>query len=86
MAEFSKQYCMKYDPELPWHFNLDTEFDRLNNGEMAGIICEGYGFVAIGKESNGTKVCVFVDAQDKYVKVPFVAIDENTHLRVKGKI
>lgn len=86
MAKFCKQYCLKYNPQAAWDYNLDTEFDRLDPGEMAGVDCDGYGFVAIGKEVNGTNFCVFEDDKDKFVRVPFVAIDDRTSLRVKGKL
>lgn len=86
MAKYCKQYCLKYSPKDPWDYNLDTEFERLDPGEMAGVECSGYGFVAIGRDVDGTNFCIFEDANDKFVKVPFVAMDDNTYSRVKGRL
>ena len=53
MAEFSRQYCEAFDSELPWDFDILEEFANLEPDSMVNTICEGFGFVAIGKSSNG---------------------------------
>ena len=55
MAEFSKQYCensidMK---DHPGDFDILEIADGLDNGFYTSIICEGYGFLAIGKNEKG---------------------------------
>jgi hypothetical protein len=47
MAEFSKQYCEKHD------FDINEIAEGLNNDHYTSIICEGYGFIAVGKDSTG---------------------------------
>jgi hypothetical protein len=49
MAEFSKQYCEKKDPDFSWDFDILEVASRLAEGEYLPYICEGYGFIAIGK-------------------------------------
>jgi len=53
MADFSKQYCELYDPEMPHDFDIDMVASTLNNHYYKSYICEGFGFIAIGKDSNG---------------------------------
>lgn len=49
MAEFSKQWCEINDPQSPGDFNIDEIADKLEPGYALGIICEGFGFIAIGR-------------------------------------
>ena len=49
MADFSKQYCDRYDRGLKSDFDILEEFKMLNESTYVSMICEGYGFVAIGK-------------------------------------
>jgi hypothetical protein len=53
MAEFSKQYCEKNDFDFPHDFDINEIADGLTNGHYTSIICEGYGFIAIGKDDAG---------------------------------
>lgn len=60
MAEFSKQYVQGYDPMMGgWDFDIDKEFEKVSGGEYLPIICEGFGFVAICKQLDESKWCVF---------------------------
>ena len=59
MAEFSKQWCDINDPDMPWDFDLDEEFDRLQPGEFTSLICEGFGFIGIQKQLDGSKYCLY---------------------------
>lgn len=53
MAEFSKQYCELHDPEMPHDFDILEIAEGLNNEEYTEVICEGFGFLAIGKDDKG---------------------------------
>lgn len=53
MADFSKQWTENNDPEMPWDFDIEEEFSKLNPGTYISMICEGYGFLAIGKSETG---------------------------------
>jgi hypothetical protein len=53
MAEFSRQYCETFDSEFPWDFDILEEFAHLEPDSMVNTICEGFGFVAIGKSAEG---------------------------------
>ena len=50
MAEFSKQYIQLNDPEDScWDFDIDEETKKIAKGSYINIICEGFGFIAIGR-------------------------------------
>lgn len=53
MAEFSKQWAEKNDPEMPWDFDILEIADELEPNHYSSYICEGYGFIAIAKDGNG---------------------------------
>jgi len=53
MAEFSKQWVELNDPEMGWDFDIDQITSELPKSTMIPYICEGFGFVAIGKDENG---------------------------------
>jgi len=52
MAEFSKQYCELHDMGFDGDFDILEEFNKLKHGHYVPYICEGYGFVAIGKSDD----------------------------------
>jgi hypothetical protein len=80
MAEFSKQWCEANDPEMPWDFDLDKEFQKLGFGEWMPLICEGYGFVGIQKLLDGTKQCVFKNYQTgKHKEIDYNKLTSMTH-------
>ena len=56
MADFSKQWCELNDPDMPWDFDIEEEGKKLKVDEYIPIICEGFGFLAIGKFVDGIKV------------------------------
>lgn len=58
MAEFSKQWCELYDPELPWDFDIMEEFHKLTPGNYVPYICEGFSFIAIGKTEDSEEECI----------------------------
>ena len=52
MAEFSKQYCEIYDVGFPHDFDIMDEFHKLKPEMYIPYICEGFGFIAIGRNEN----------------------------------
>ena len=52
MAEFSKQYCEIYDVGFPHDFDIMEEFHKLKPDTYVPYICEGFGFIAIGRDEN----------------------------------
>jgi hypothetical protein len=69
MAEFSKQYCEKMDGDLSWDFDILEVADRLENGEYLPYICEGYGFIAIGKADNEIILAFRVNGEEEDLAV-----------------
>ena len=53
MADFSKQWCEINDPQSPGDFDINEIADKLEPGYVLGAICEGFGFIAIGKDLDG---------------------------------
>lgn len=54
MADFSKQWCEANDPEMRPDFDIHEIAQNLENEHYTSIICEGFGFIAIGKDKDGT--------------------------------
>jgi len=52
MASFSKQWCDKNDPQMPSDFDINEIADGLEPNHYTPIICEGIGFIAIGKDAD----------------------------------
>jgi hypothetical protein len=59
MADFSKQYCELVFPEMEPDFDILEISETLKNGEATPIICEGFGFIAIGKNEDGEVILAF---------------------------
>lgn len=54
MAEYSKQYLDIHDPDgMDPDFDIDEIASSLSSKQYASQICEGFGFIAIGKDKNG---------------------------------
>jgi hypothetical protein len=54
MAEFSKQWVEKNDSEMGWDFDIEDIASKMPNSTMTSYyICEGFGAIAIGKDSSG---------------------------------
>ena len=51
MAEFSKQWVQINDPEFGWDFDIEEVSNQLNPNHYIPLICEGFGFIAIGKDN-----------------------------------
>ena len=70
MAEFSKQWCEINDPEMSWDFDILEEARKLKPDHYISIICEGFGFLGIGKKSDGTLQLYFgADGWVDYKKI-----------------
>lgn len=59
MAEFSKQWAEVNDPDFPWDFDIDQEFETIPHGYYKFMICEGFGFLAIERDVDGTEYLLF---------------------------
>jgi hypothetical protein len=65
MAEFSKQWCEINDPGgMTGDFDILEEAEKLEPNRYIDIICEGYGFCAIGKTEKGNVMLAFHNFQD----------------------
>jgi hypothetical protein len=51
MAEFSKQWVQINDPEFGWDFDIEEVSNQLDPNHYIPLICEGFGFIAIGKDN-----------------------------------
>jgi len=61
MADFSKQWCDLNDPEMPHDFDIEQIANTLKPDYYKSFICEGFGFTAIGKDTNGEIILFFPD-------------------------
>jgi hypothetical protein len=52
MAEFSKQWAEINDPEFGWDFDIEEVSNQLDPNHYVPMICEGFGFIAIGRDEN----------------------------------
>jgi len=85
MAEYSKQYCDKYDPGFPHDFDLDELYDQLKPGQSMAVICEGYGFTHISISEEGVKQVVYTnydESGDDFKFVDLDKIDNKTYKKV----
>ena len=73
MAEFSKQYCEIYEPELDWDFDIEAIAEEIPKGHYKPIICEGFGFSGIGVRLDGDIQILVIDtnAEDTLVQVDY---------------
>jgi hypothetical protein len=52
MAEFSKQWAEINDPGFGWDFDIEEVSNQLDPNHYVPMICEGFGFIAIGRDEN----------------------------------
>jgi hypothetical protein len=77
MADFSKEYCYKYDSGMPWDFSIEEEASKLSRGYFIGIICEGYGFAGIEKADDECVYLLYLDFEKHtMIRVPYEELDE----------
>lgn len=65
MAEFSKEFLEKENWSMQPDFSIIEEFNRLQDGESAAFICEGFGFHKITRQNDK---CVLV-YRDKEIEL-----------------
>lgn len=78
MADFSKQYCDKYDPGFPHDFDYEELAKDLKPGFYQPAICEGFGSAGIAREDDGTIVLVFINYDDPEAEPKWMMIDQVT--------
>ena len=71
MAEFSKQFCELHLQDLPGDFDILEIVKDVPNEQCTPYICEGYGFIAIGKDESGEIVFAFRGEEDKIEWKPY---------------
>jgi hypothetical protein len=80
MAEFSKQYCERYDPEMKSDFDIEDIFNDMPFSSFRAIICEGYGFFGLHKDVDGRRFCLF---GDEWAHIPYEDITDQTYLNYR---
>lgn len=84
MAEFSKQYCELYEPQIQWDFDIDEVVKEIPKGYFKSIICEGFGFIGIGHKMDNT-ICLLFDESDGSLKqVEYLKFLENHKIKSAG--
>ena len=78
MADFSKQYCTTHDMGFEGDFDIIEEWNTLVPGYIKSIICEGYGFIAIGKLEK--------DLTQPWVYIPDIFDDGDGHWQTLDQI
>jgi hypothetical protein len=59
MAEFSKQWTELKDNGMGWDFNIIEIAEGLEKGYYTPVICEGFGFTAVGLSESGEIILAF---------------------------
>jgi hypothetical protein len=73
MADFSKQWCDIYDPDMPWDFDIEEIAETIPKGHYKPMICEGFGFSGIGVRLNGDIEILVIDRNDEesYIQIEY---------------
>jgi len=77
MAEFSKEYVKKYEPELGYDFSIIEEFSKLKENHCVNFVCEGFGFNYIGNK-DGECVLGF-NIKDKIELIKLEKLTDQTY-------
>ena len=72
MAEFSKQYIEKKGFDFAPDFDIFEVAASLENSYCTGIICEGFGFVAIGKDEQGNIIVAMPEGELTEGEIPVI--------------
>jgi hypothetical protein len=59
MADFSLEYCRKFNVDALYDFSIEAEFNNLLAGSYKPLTCSGYGFSGIIKTDGGECFLVF---------------------------
>lgn len=84
MADFSKEWCEEFDPDMPHDFSIKEIFDKLEPEYFRTVICEGYGFLAIERDKDNNCLLWFRDPDesvDKPILVPLEQLSEYSKKR-----
>lgn len=85
MADYSKQYCDKYDPEFP----CDFDFEELvpEPDQVCSVICEGFGSVAVKRELDGTIYLAFWtdDTMQDVAWVKLSEVTNTTYIKIRNE-
>lgn len=71
MAEFSKQYCEKDDRDFAWDFDILDVAENIPVEHCLPYICEGYGFIAIGRNASSDIELAFRDENGEVYWKPY---------------
>lgn len=77
MAEFSKEYCIEKNMEFQGDFSVEEEFNHLEKDNYTGMICEGYGFIAIARNQEDQCLVAYRDADDGIIWDEFLFTQKN---------
>ena len=80
MAEFSKQYCERYDAAMPYDFDIEKEFESMPFSSFRPVICEGFGFFGLHKDIDGGRFCLF---GEQWAHIPYEEITDETYLKYR---
>lgn len=61
MAEYSKEYCIEKNMGFQGDFSIKEIFENLEKEDYIGIICEGYGFMAIARNKEDQCLLAYRD-------------------------
>ena len=77
MADYSKEFVDKHfeDPQFSWDFEIAEIGASLEKDHIYPVICEGYGFLGIYRDSEGMLELVFEHPTDD-LGVEMVPLDE----------
>ena len=78
MAEFSKQYIEKSNFDFKPDFDILELAESIENEHYIPIICEGFGFTAIGKDESGNILVAMPtgDSQGEEIEVVWKKLEE----------
>jgi hypothetical protein len=77
MAEFSKEYCIERNMGFEGDFSIEEEFNKLDKDHHTGMICEGYGFIAIARNQEDQCLVAYRDADDDIIWDEFLFKQKN---------
>lgn len=67
MADYSKQWAEINDPDFPWDFDIEEEIETIPHGYYKTLICEGFGFLAIERTTEG-KIQLLFPGEDNLIR------------------
>ncbi len=79
MAEFSKQYALSPDSEFDhWDFDILEIANNISPGFYISIICEGFGFIGIGKDEDGKIILAYPKGNTPESEIEWKSYNEIT--------